>query len=124
MSSQTRYVTMTVLNYLASEVHTNFNALFEKDINEERKKTVQETLGKKFDYIQKNLLEEGKKDYLVDNKFSIADMYFYVLLQCAEYVGIDLNKHPHIKALFERVQELPVVKEANARMAENPTHTF
>ena len=62
----------------------------------------------------------GNKEFLVGNSFTIADSYLYIVLSWTGYVGVDLAPFPNVKAFFDRISNLPNVKAAHARMAENP----
>jgi glutathione S-transferase len=76
---------------------------------------------KKFMYIAKHLLND--KDFLVGNKFSIADIYLYIALGWASYVGVELSQYPIIQAYFDRVKALPAVIRAQEKMTANPSST-
>lgn len=114
-----RYLIQQALNYTASEVHANFGPLF-GPLSEEGKAAQIEKLGKKFEYIQKHVL---KGDFLVGDKFSIADSYLYIVLGWGRWVGVDLSPYPAVKAYWERIDKLPNVVAAHAKIATNPSRT-
>ncbi len=115
-----RYLVQNTLNYLASEVHASYGPLF-YGLEGEAKAAQVKKIGTKFDYISKNLLNGHQ--YLVGDKFSIADAYFYIILSWSGYVGVDLSAHPEIKAYSEFVGALPFVDAAHAAMANKPSST-
>jgi len=108
------------LNYLASEVHASYGPLF-YGLEGEAKEAQMKKIGTKFDYITKNLLNGHQ--YLVGDKFSIADAYLFVILSWSGYVGVDLTAYPEIKAYSEFIGALPFVLKAQAAMATNPATT-
>eukprot|EP00388_Colpodella_angusta_P038505 GDKK01044614.1.p2 GENE.GDKK01044614.1~~GDKK01044614.1.p2 ORF type:complete len:215 (+),score=70.88 GDKK01044614.1:1-645(+) len=117
--SSERYLVQNILNYLASEVHASYGPLFyglEGDAKEAQLKKI----SSKLEYIAKNVL---KGNYLVGEKFTIADSYFYIILSWSGYVGVDVAAHPTIKAYQEFIGALPFVVEAHAAMATNPSST-
>jgi glutathione S-transferase len=115
-----RYLTQVALNYIASEVHANFGPLFGQ-LSPENKQAQIDKLDKKFQYITEHML--NGKEFLVGNKFSIADSYLYVVLSWGPYVGVDISKYPVIQAYFDRVKALPAVAQAHEKMATNPSST-
>jgi glutathione S-transferase len=68
-----------------------------------------ENLGKRFDWIDKQL---AGKQYLVGDKFTVADAYLFTVLRWAPPVKIDLGRWPNIKAYVDRVTARPKVQEA------------
>eukprot|EP01032_Pedospumella_encystans_P008187 gene8187-9746_t len=118
--SKERYLTQNALNYLASEVHVSYGPLF-YGLEGEAKGAQIKKIGTKFDYITKNLLNGHQ--YLVGDKFSIADAYFYIILSWSGYVGVDLTPYPKIKAYSEFIGSLPFVVAAHAAMATKPSST-
>jgi glutathione S-transferase len=108
------------LNYTTSEVHANFGPLFGA-ITPENKALQIEKLHKKFEYLAAHSLKNT--DFLVGNKFSIADSYLYIVLGWDRWVGVDLAAFPTLQTYWNRVDQLSVVKEAHAKMATNPSST-
>ena len=73
------------------------------------KEAVKATLSKRLDWLSKQL--EGKQ-YLMGEKFSVADGYLFTILGWAKIVGFDLSKWPVIQQYVARVGERPKVLEA------------
>ena len=109
--SMERYRLQEWLNYIASEIHKGFSPLFSKTNSEEMKQAVKTLLAGKFDYLVTQL--EGKQ-FLLSEKFSVADAYLFTVLTWARPVGIDLSKWPVLQGYFERVHSRPAVKAALA----------
>jgi glutathione S-transferase len=104
-----RYRVQEWLNFTTSELHKTFGPIFRPTTPEEFKKLSKETLGKRFDWLDKQL---AGKQYLMGDKFTIADAYMFTVLRWSPRVEIDLAKWPNIKAYVDRVAARPKVHEA------------
>jgi glutathione S-transferase len=52
------------------------------------------------------------KDYLMGDKFTVADAYLFTVLRWTSRIDMDLGKWPNLKAYVERVAARPKVQEA------------
>jgi len=104
-----RYRLQEWLNFLTSEVHKQFSPLFRPNTPEEYKTIAKENLGKRFDWLDKQL---AGKQYLTGDTFTVADAYLFTVLRWSTRVNIDLGKWPNVKAYVERVAARPKVQEA------------
>ena len=104
-----RYKVLEWLNFTTSELHKTFGPLFRPTTPDAFKTISKETLGKRFDWLEKQL---SGKSYLMGDKFTIADAYLFTVLRWSSRVDIDLAKWPNIKAYVERVAARPKVQEA------------
>ena len=68
-----------------------------------------QNLGKRFDWLDKQL---AGKDYLMGDKFTVADAYLFTVLRWTSRIDIDLAKWPNLKAYVDRVAARPKVQEA------------
>ncbi len=107
--SMDRYRLHEWLGYLNSEVHKGFSPFFSPATTEEQKAAGRENLGRKFDFIQKQL---GGKTWLLGESFSVADAYLFTVLGWNSLVGIDLARWPVLKAYHERAAARPAVQAA------------
>lgn len=115
-----RYVLQNVLNYLASEVAATLTVLCsETELVD--KEALRVKFVSKFEYIEKNILQSHQ--YLVNDKFSVADAYLYILLRAVPYVGVDLSAYPGLTAFSAKVGALPAVVEAHAKMNADASST-
>lgn len=112
-----RYELIDALSYISSEFHGILANLF-RPLSPEVDGFFREKLAKKLTYIEQTLL--GDKQFLVDNRFTVADAYLYICLTWAPYVKMDLSAYPRIQAFVERIGALENVKAAHARMATKP----
>mmetsp|Transcript_13217 Transcript_13217/g.15123 ORF Transcript_13217/g.15123 Transcript_13217/m.15123 type:complete len:210 (-) Transcript_13217:90-719(-) len=106
---------VNLLGYVASEVHKAFGPFFAGPDEEERKKLTQ-NLNKKLEFVEKELLEDGKKKFLVGESFTVADSYLYIVLTWAGYLKLELPEK--LKAYRDNIGELSFVKEAHAAMSK------
>jgi glutathione S-transferase len=98
------------LNYTSSELHKAFGPLFSDAATEVQKADARKNVAQKFDYL--NALLSDSRDYLVENKFSVADAYMFVVMNWSNFVGIDLAKWTTIAAYVERIAARPSAKKA------------
>jgi glutathione S-transferase len=97
------------LNFITSEIHKSFGPLFRPTTPDAFKDISKENLGKRFDWISKQL---GTKPFLTGDKFSVADAYLFTVLRWSGRVGIDLAKWPTLQQFVDRVAARPKVQEA------------
>jgi len=97
------------LNFLTSEIHKGFSPLFSADTPEDYKPVARKRLAGRFDWLSKQL--DGR-DYLMGDRFTVADGYLFTLLGWLPFVGMNLQEWPVLKAYRERIAGRPTVKEA------------
>lgn len=107
--SMERYKTLEWLNHTTSELHKNLGSMFRPNMPDEWKKTVKEGLGVRFKAIDAHL---ANKQYLMGDKFTVADAYLFTVLRWTGRLEIDLAPYPNIQAYMARVQARPAVTEA------------
>jgi glutathione S-transferase len=104
-----RYRLQEWLNFITAEIHKGFSPLFRPNTPEEYKTISKENLGKRFDWLDKQL---AGKDYLMGKTFTVADAYLFVVLGWTKPTAIDLSRWPNLAAYHTRVAARPKVKEA------------
>ena len=104
-----RYRLMEMLNFISTEMHKGFGALFNPKSPEEWKGVVKELLAKRIAVVAKQL--EGR-DYLMGAQFTVADAYLFTVLNWAGFVKVDLSPWPVIAAYMARVAARPAVQAA------------
>jgi glutathione S-transferase len=107
--SMDRYRVQEWLNFTTSELHKTFGPIFRPTTPEEFKKLSKENLGKRFDYLDKHL---AGRQYLMGDKFTVADAYLFTVLRWTTRIQMDLAKWPNLKAYVDRVAARPKVQEA------------
>ena len=106
-----RWRFLELLNFIATEVHKGFGPLWSKDTTPELRAATVETLGKKFDVLEKQL---GDGPWMTGDKFTVADAYAYAVLNWTRIHKIDLGKWPGLKSFLERAAQRPGVHKALA----------
>ena len=104
-----RYRLQEWLNFISTEIHKSFSPLLSKSTSEDWRKAATTNISKRFDYVARQL-KDG--DYLLGEKFSVADAYLFTMLSWASAVGMDLGRWPALKAYQARVTACPSVQEA------------
>lgn len=107
--SPERYRVQEWLNFTTSELHKTFGPIFRPTTPEEFKKISKENLGKRFDWLDKQL---AGRQYLMGDKFTIADAYLFTVLRWSPRIDVDLARWPNLKAYVDRVAARPKVREA------------
>jgi len=104
-----RYRVQEWLNFITSELHKSFGPIFRPTTPDAYKTISRENLGKRFDWLDKQL---AGKQYLMGDKFTVADAYLFTVLRWSPRVEIDISKWPNLKAYFDRVAARPKVQAA------------
>ena len=112
-----RYRLQEWLGFINSEVHKGFSPLFNPAMPDAYKTIATQGLGKRFDYLAAHL---SAHDFLLGDKFTVADGYLYTVLGWCQWVGIDLKQWPALAAFQERIGSRPSVQAALA--AEKATN--
>ncbi len=107
--SLTRYHTLEWLSYVSSELHKSFTPLFRPDTPEEYKPIVRAQLEKKYQTVNEALQD---KQWLMGLRFTVADVYLFVVTRWAKAVKLDLSGLDALEAWFDRVAERPAVQAA------------
>lgn len=106
--SMERYRQMEALNFVAAEVHKQLGALFNPKMTPEMREVQLGTIGRRLDALEKML---AGKEYLANNKFSVADAYLFTVLNWTGGLKVDLAKWPNIKAFYARIGARPAVQK-------------
>lgn len=101
---------LEVLNFISSELHKAFGPFFHDDLDATAREKAVSQVSRRIDHIDR-LLADGR-DYLVDNRFSVADAYGFVVLNWTNIVGIDLSPWPAVTAYAERIRTRPATQRA------------
>jgi glutathione S-transferase len=104
-----RYRVQEWLNFTTSELHKTFAPLFRPTTPDDFKPTLRDLLAQRFDWLDKQL---AGKQYIMGDKFTVADAYLFTVVRWSPRVGIDLGKWKNITAYLDRVAARPKVQEA------------
>jgi glutathione S-transferase len=104
-----RYRLQEWLNFITSEIHKPFGALFSSATPEDYKPIAKETLGARFAYVDRHLGNSGP--FLMGARFTVADAYLFVMTKWAGFMKIDLAQWPRLQAYADQVAARPKVHE-------------
>lgn len=105
-----RYRLQEWLNFVTSELHKRFGALFSPRMQPEWKAAVREQLVPQLDFAAAAL---EKQEYLLGgSRPTVADFYLWVILSWGKFVEVDIGRWPPLKEFFRRIAARPAVQEA------------
>jgi glutathione S-transferase len=104
-----RYQLISLLNFIAAEMHKNFGPLFDRDAGESVHSRARAALATRLAYLEQEL---NGKDFLTGARFTIADAYLYTVLNWSGAAKVDLSGFHHVKAYVTRVGLRPSVQQA------------
>ncbi|WP_085905928.1 glutathione transferase GstA [Kiloniella majae] len=89
------------LNFISSELHKAFGPFFTGKADGDARASAEVNVLKKMAHFEK-ILSDGR-NYLLGDKFSVADAYLFVVSNWSNFVGIKLDKVPNLSAFVKRV---------------------
>lgn len=104
-----RYRLMEWLNFISSEVHKGFSPLFNPALAPEAKQVFSARLKERLAWIDSQLAD---RDYLMGDRFCVADAYLFTVSGWANTVGPDISDLKNLAAYRARVAARPAVREA------------
>lgn len=110
--SRERYRVQVQLNFIATEIHKGFSALFDPGADEAAKGRARAGLARKLAHAATWL--EGR-EFLGGSQFNVADTYLFTCLTWAGFMNIEVP--PVLSAFRERMAALPVVQAVLAAEA-------
>ncbi|MFZ4537952.1 glutathione transferase GstA [Propionivibrio sp.] len=109
-----RYQLQEWLGFINSELHKGFSPLFNPATPDEYKTMALSNLANRLGYVADHL---ATHDYLLGERFTVADGYLFTVLGWGQWVGIDIKQWPALAAFQERVSNRPSVRDALAAEA-------
>lgn len=104
-----RYRLQEWLNFISTEMHKTFSPLFRPNTPDAFKAITRETLDKSFGHVEARL---ARRDYLMGDRFTVADCYLYVMLRWADSLKLDMTRFDALAAFRTRVEARPKVQLA------------
>lgn len=101
-----RYHLIEWLNFVATELHKNFGALFDPAAPDASKDAARKKLDKRLGYLEKTL---GDTPFLLGEHFTVADGYLFTVLGWGRFVDVDLARWPRLAAYAGRIGTRPKV---------------
>jgi len=102
------------LSYLNSDMHMTIGAFFQPALNGEMKELMTQRKDKRLKYVDDHL---SNNDYLLGDKFSVADAYLYIILTWPMMLQMDISEYKNIAAYQVRMAERQSVKDTKAAAA-------
>lgn len=97
------------LSFVGSELHVGiYMPLLDAAANEEAKAYARSKIAGRFGTLERHL---ASREFL-EEAFSVADAYLFVVLNWSQFVGIDLAEWPAISAFKARLATRPAVAKA------------
>lgn len=97
------------LNFISTEIHKSFSPLFNPSASDEHKAFARQILNARLATTAQRL---DQAPYLLGEQFSVADIYLFVTLTWAGYVGVDLSPWPALQHFAARVGQRAAVQQA------------
>lgn len=113
-----RYKYLSVLSFVATELHKGVGGLFNRGLNDEGRAAQKTVALSKIDILVRDYLKNGERKYIYGDHLSAADIYAYIVLSWHPFVGIELPAGA--KAYFEHIKSLDAVQKAHAAIAAAP----
>lgn len=98
------------LSFVASDFHKSFSPFFSADTDDTAQERARALITKHLDYLESQF-GDGR-EYLVDNKFSVTDIYLFVVLRWVEASGLELSAWKNTFTFRERINTRPHVRAA------------
>ena len=96
------------LNFISSELHKSFGAMFHPEaVGEKAVEFFKAKVVSRLGIVEPVL---AKSDYLMGSQFTVADAYLFTMLTWAKNFKFDLSQWPGIASYFDRVAARPSVK--------------
>lgn len=105
-----RYRVLEWLNYITTELHKTFGALFNPAFTEEMRDTIFiPMIHQKLAYVNEQL--QGNQ-FLLGDTFTLPDAYLFVILRWAMYFKIDLKPYSHLQNFSAGLAKRKSVQES------------
>ena len=104
-----RYRLMEWLNFISTELHKTFSPLFNPAVPDDAKAVFKSKIRDRLTWVDGQL--EGC-DYLMGERFCVADAYLFTVTNWSAPVGVDVADLKNLAAYRARVGARPAVQEA------------
>jgi glutathione S-transferase len=104
-----RYRLQEWLTFISSELHKGFSPMFRPDTPEQFKAQTKTRLESRFAFVAREL---DAKEFLLSDRFTVADAYLYTILGWMRFAGIDRAQWPALQAYYEHIGKRPAVQAA------------
>ena len=105
-----RYRVLEWMNFIATEIHKSCSPLFNKNVHDDVKATVfAVNLKAKLAFVNTAI---ALKEYLVNEQFTLADAYLFVILSWMPHLGIDLSEYTNLDRYFKALKTRPSIAKS------------
>lgn len=104
-----RYRLQEWLNFITAEVHKGLSPLWDPALPEAAHEFFRQSVARKFSFLDAHL--DGN-EYMLGNKFSVADSYAFAIINWKGFFNIDLSPWPNLAAYYDRIAARPFVQAA------------
>jgi len=104
-----RYQLQQWLNFISTEIHKGFGALFNPAMPEEAKPVVINLLTSRLQTVAEHL---SNRAFLLGDDFTVADAYLFVTLRWGAYVNVDISRWPVLANYAAKISARPAVQKA------------
>jgi glutathione S-transferase len=104
-----RYRLQEWLTFIGTEIHKQFSPLFSPAMPEEAKAMFRQKVQDRLAYVDRQL---AGRDYLLGDKFSVADGYLYTVTRWAGPLKLDISGLSNLNAFMARMGARPAVQQA------------
>ena len=104
-----RFRMLEMLNFISTELHKQFGPLFRQNTPQETRDYQVELISKRIGLLE-GRLPEGS--FAASDRFSIADIYLFTVLNWTRPLKMDLGAWPRVRAYMGRISERPAVLSA------------
>lgn len=104
-----RYRLMEWLNFISTELHKGFGALFNPQAPQDWKDIVKAQLIRRIEHASQRL---AGRTYIMGDDFTVADAYLFTVLGWGKYVGVEISPWPTLTAYLGRIAARPAVQTA------------
>lgn len=107
--SEARYELQSWLSFISTELHKPLGSMFNPAQSEDWKAAAKALLSKRLDWLVGEL---GEREFLLGDRFSVADGYLFTVLGWTGMLGFALDPWPSLQAYSARIGARPKVIEA------------
>jgi glutathione S-transferase len=104
-----RYRLQEGLTFIGTEIHKTFSFLYNPAMPDEARSILRDKLASRFQYVDGQL---AGKHYLINDHFSVADGYLFVMARWAKLPNVDVAHYTNLLAWREHIAARPAVQEA------------
>lgn len=97
------------INFVGTEIHKNLGQLWRPKTPAQARGEQKDLIAKRLDYVAEQLKD---KQYLIGDKFTVADAYLFTVLTWTRPLKMDLSKWPILETYMTRISMRVSVQDA------------